>query len=210
MRDSSPTAEGNSPPEPRSRMEEGWYLMSTRDLEIELARSSGRDDPRASRAKRLTTEEALAYRDAGNLPDEQGRSLRLVLRIEDQSDLLSLDAKRLAFEPDFHQAPTWRKEGSKPVNVVPLRAPEVAGPRRSAWWRQSDLAELEAAWQTTGEVAGVKVPAAYRGFVYKTVLMLRAADAEVTVDAIVDSIARWVPARDVDEIRAALQEANPA
>lgn len=191
-------------------MEEGWYLMSTRDLEVELARDAGRDDPRRSRAKRLTTEEALAYRDAGNLPDEQGRSLRLVLRIEDQSDLLSLDAKRLDFEPDYHQAPTWRRKGSKPVNVVPLRGPEVAGPRRSAWWQQSDLAELEEAWQERGEVVGVKVPAAYRGFVYKTVLMLRAADAEVTVDAIVDSIARWVPARDVEEIRAALKEANPA
>lgn len=191
-------------------MEEGWYLMSTRDLEVELARDAGRVDPRPSRAKRLTTEEALAYREAGNLPDEQGRSLRLVLRMEDQSDLLSLDAKRLAFEPDFHQAPTWRKEGSKPVNVVPLRAHEVAGPRRSAWWQQSDLAELEEAWQESGEVVGVKVPAAYRGFVYKTVLMLRAADTEITVDALVDSIARWVPARDVEEIRAALKEANPA
>ena len=54
------------------------------------------------------------------MPDEDGRSLRIVLHVRDALDVRRLSERRLAFEPDFHEAPTWRREGSKPINVVPL------------------------------------------------------------------------------------------
>src|SRR5207247_1162866 len=99
-------------------LREGWYLMATRDLEIELARfrNPGAHLPE-SNARPLSVDEALAYRASGNLPDKQGRTLRLVLHVEDEAALAAIDAKRAVFEPDFHSAPTWRREGSKPVNV---------------------------------------------------------------------------------------------
>lgn len=189
-------------------MEEGWYLMSTGDLEIELARhrDPGADRP-PSHAVRLEVHEALAFRNAGNLPDEGGRSLRLVLRIERAEDLHRLHTKRLEFEPDYHSAPSWRREGSRAVNVVPLRDPGVEG-SPEAWWEKPATAELERMWQATGEVEGIRVPGAYRSFVYKTVLSLRDAGLPVTIDAICDSILRWLPDQ-AEAIRAALNSTNP-
>ncbi len=190
-------------------LREGWYLMSTSDLERELARWR---DPSADRgpsnALRLSVEEALAYRNAGNLPDDDGRSLRLVLYVDGPEDLSALQRKRVLYEPDFHDAPRWRREGSKPVNVVPLRKPGVAPSPPEAWWEERDLAALEEEWRTSGRVGGLVVPAEYRGFVYKTVLALKAVGREVTADSVADSIARWLPPFEADRIRAALRTAN--
>ena len=187
-------------------LDEGWYLMSTRDLERELGRvrNPGSDIP-PSKAVKLTIEQGLAFRDAGNIPDDEGRTLRLVLRIEGPEELSSLDAKRLLYEPDFHERPGWRRPGSKPVNVVPLRAPEVSAETREAWWDRPELKALEDEWRASGTVAGMRVPGAYRGFVYKTVLSLKAAGKEVTADAVVDSIARWLSPDESEQVRAALK-----
>jgi hypothetical protein len=187
-------------------LDEGWYLMSTRDLERELGRvrNPGSDIP-PSKAVKLTIEQGLAFRDAGNIPDDEGRTLRLVLRIEGPEELGSLDAKRLLYEPDFHERPGWRRPGSKPVNVVPLRAPEVSAETREAWWDRPELKALEDEWRASGTVAGMRVPGAYRGFVYKTVLSLKAAGKEVTADAVVDSIARWLSPDESEQVRAALK-----
>jgi hypothetical protein len=188
-------------------IEEGWYLMNTAELERELARWRAPDEGLPpSTAIRLSIEEALARRNAGNLPDEEGRTLRLVLRVDTPSELSFLQAKRLMWEPDFHDAPRWRREGSKPVNVVPLRATE-AQPESGPWWENPDLAALEDEWSGSGTVAGLKVPGEYRGFVYKTVLALRSAGVEITPDTVADSIARWLPADESDRIRAALKNA---
>ncbi|MGH2729643.1 MAG: hypothetical protein ACRDJI_03450, partial [Actinomycetota bacterium] len=179
------------------------------DLERELERlRSGEGDVSPSNAVRLSVEEALAFRNAGNLPDDNGRTLRLVLRIDDASELSYLQAKRLVWEPDFHDAPEWRRAGSRPVNVVPLRAPGVTAGDHGPWWEESQVAALEDEWRTRGTAAGLKVPASCRGFVYKTVLALRAAGREVTPDSVADSISRWVPAPEADQIRSALRDAN--
>lgn len=181
--------------------------MSPADLERELKRWRSPDvQVEPSAAQHLSVEEALAYRDAGNLPDELGRTLRLVLHVKDATELSYLQQKRLAFEPDFHAAPAWRREGSKPVNVVPLRAADVTGSARVAWWDDPDVAELERTWSATGMVDGMPVPAAYRSFVYKTVLSLRAARREVTADSVADSIARWLSPKETEQIRAALKQ----
>jgi hypothetical protein len=190
-------------------LEEGWYLMTAADLERELERfrsATGGAPP--SNAVRLSVEDALAFRNAGNRPDDDGRTLRLVLRIDDASELSYLQAKRLVWEPDFHDAPEWRRAGSRPVNVVPLRSPGVTAEEHGPWWEESQVAALEDEWRTRGTAAGLKVPAGYRGFVYKTVLALRAAGREVTPDAVADSISRWVPAAEADRIRIALRDAN--
>jgi hypothetical protein len=193
-----------------SRLREGWYLMSTRDLEIELAfeRDAGAGSEH-SNALPIPTEEALAFRNAGNVPDELDRTLRLVLRITRPGDVDELRSKRLTYEPDYLEAPSWRTPDSAPVNVVPLRTSDS---RRSTelgpWWDEPDLARLEAEWEATGMVAGVAIPATYRGFVYKTVLELQAAGRPVTVDAIADSVARWTGRAEAQEIRRALEEAN--
>jgi hypothetical protein len=187
-------------------LEEGWYLMSTADLERELAR---RRDPDArmapSGAVRLSVEDALAYRNAGNLPDEYGRTLRLVLKVRDERDLATLDAKRLLYEPDYHDAPEWRREGSKPVNVVPLRDPHVGPAHEGPWWEQPGVAALEAEWREKGTVAGIPVSEAYRGFVHKTVVSLRAAGREVTPRSILDSLARWLPPDEVAKLEEELR-----
>ena len=192
-----------------SPLTEGWYLMSTHDLERELARRRG-EDVEPTNALPLTIEEALAYKAAGNLPDELGRTLRLVLPVASTSDLEELDATRARFEPDLHEAPTWRGPGSKPINVVPLRAHDVAGPRSGPWWEQPDVAALEGEWRATGTVEGVRVPSEYRSFVYKTVLSLKRAQRPVTLDSVLASIARWVPEDDLGRIASALQQANRA
>src|SRR5918999_1580559 len=147
----------------RSRLSDGWYLMSTRDLEIELAleRDTGtRLEP--SNALAITTEEALTFRNAGNVPDELDRTLRLVLRITRPGDADELRSKRLAYEPDYLEAPSWRAPDSVPVNVVPLRTSDSrAGTETGPWRDEPDLARLEAEWERTGSVAGVAIPAAY-------------------------------------------------
>jgi hypothetical protein len=181
--------------------------MSTADLERELARLRGESVP-PSGATRLSVKDALAYRDAGNLPDDHDRTLRLVLRVTDSRDLASLNSKRLEYEPDYHDPPRWRREGSRPVNVVPLRVTDASQSPTDVWWEQPELKALEEEWLETGMVAGVVVPAAYRGFVYKTALSLRAAGIEVTPEKLANSIERWVPPREARLIRQALLEAN--
>lgn len=192
---------------PREPLEEGWYLMNTRELERELRR---RRDPAASEpassAVRLSIEDALAYRNDGNLPDGEGRTLRLVLHVSGTGDRKNLDRKRLLYEPDFHDAPKWRRKGSKAVNVVPLDVGgEEGAPLPEAWWDDPELVRLEEEWAESGRVAGLRVPAAYRGFVYKTVLALGRAGRPITPDSVADSIARWLPQDEVARIRAALR-----
>jgi hypothetical protein len=164
-------------------------------------------DPDAFPAARLTIEEALAYRDAGNVPDEHGRTLRLLLLARDRDEVRDLSIKRARYEPDYHDAPGWRREGSKPVNVVPLGSERGPSEERP-WWEEPELAALESEWAATGAVGGLRIPEAYRGFVYKTILSLRAAGRPVDVQSIADSVARWMAPEEVAEIRSALESAN--
>jgi hypothetical protein len=189
-----------------SVLPEGWYLMNTEELLTELARARGHDRS-PSGAIRLTVDEALEYRNAGNRPDAADRSLRLVLHISSAADTIALDAKRLMFEPDFHELPTWRIEGSRPVNVVPIRTAPIPPAHDHAWWDDPGIAELEAEWRDRGTVAGMAVPGTYRGFVLKTALALRRAGLPVTPDTVADSIARWLDPREAEAIRAALKDA---
>jgi hypothetical protein len=190
-------------------LEEGWYLMSVSELEQELARwRNPGTRTRPSTARRLSTAEALARRDSGNLPDEEGRSLRLVLHV-DEVGASTLDAKRRHFEPDYHDPPGWRRPGSAPVNIVPLRVTEPSPPATAAWFDQPELAALEREWRTTGAVGGLRIPDEVRGFVYKTVLSLRATGRAVTVDTVASSISRWTSPEDAERIRGALEDANP-
>ena len=188
---------------------DGWYLISTDVLMRELARfRAGEELGPSPDIQPLTIQEALAYRDAGNLPDDQGRSLRLVLGVASEDELHSLEARRLAFEPDYLDAPDWRRDGSKPVNVVPLRSREVKGVERP-WWEDPAVAPLEKEWQETGAVGGMPVPGEFRSFIFKTVLALRAADRDVTPEAVLDGVARWLSPRQVDELRAAFVRVLP-
>lgn len=176
----------------------------------ELERFLKDGGPRLHEATKLSIEDALSYRNAGNLPDETDRSLRLVLHVRSANDLKNLQARRLVFEPDFHDAPEWRRPGSRPVNVVPLRIGEFEVRGVDAWWEDEDLQGLEEEWSSGGSVRGVRVPASYRGFVYKTVLELERAGLRVTARAIADSVARWLPPDQAEELRRVLLEANPA
>lgn len=190
-------------------LEEGWYLMSETDLERELIRRRSPDGQvPSSNALRLATEEALEYRNAGNLPDENERSLRLVLHMRDASELRSLERKRLLYEPDFHQAPEWRVAGSRAVTVVPLRVSDIGAAPAEGWWEQPEVAVLEDEWAQRGTIGGVRVPPDYRGFVFKTVLSLRAAGKDVTASSIADSVQRWLPPDDASRIRSALEDTN--
>jgi hypothetical protein len=183
--------------------------MSVSELERELARwrdPGTRNGP--STARQLSTADALAHRDAGNLPDEEGRSLRLVLHV-DEAGASALDAKRRLFEPDYHDPQEWRRPGSAPVNIVPLRVTELSPPATAAWFDQPELAALEREWRTTGAVGGLRIPAEVRGFVYKTLLSLRATGRAVTVDTVASSISRWTSPEDAERIRRALKDANP-
>jgi hypothetical protein len=187
---------------------EGWYLLSTQELERILR--WWRDSPSEEcplAAEQLTVEDALAYRDGGNVPDERDRSLRLLLFARDRNELLNLSSKRARFEPDFHDAPSWRREGSRPVNVVPLRRDVEAADARP-WWDDPELAAMESEWAGTGAIEGLCIPETYRGFVYKTILSLRAGGRAVTVESVADSVARWLAPEEAAEIRAALQRAN--
>ena len=190
-------------------LRDGWYLMTTAELEQELRRWR---EPAAvaspTGAPRLSVADALARRNAGNLPDASGRTLRLVLHVDGTPG--SVERARGRFEPDFHDEPTWRRPGSVPINVVPLRerSRSAGGPR--AWFEDPELAALEAEWAESGTVDAVRVPPELRGFVFKTVLALRSAHKEVSPQSIAASIARWVPPEDASRIRAALMRANSA
>ena len=70
------------------------------------------------------------------------------------------------------------------------------------------MAAMEREWQETGGVDGVRIPGRYRSFVYKTIALLREAEEEVTVDAIADSIERWVDPGQARRLRTLLSEAN--
>jgi hypothetical protein len=192
-----------------SELTDGWYLMSTADLESELARwRSPGGTTRESNAQRLSTEQALAFRDAGNVPDELGRTLRLVLRIENTEDLASLDERRLEFEPDYQKAPKWRREGSLPINVVPLRRPGVAPATTGDWWEDPELAVLEREFERHGTAGGLRVPGEFRGFIFKTIIALRSQGIEVTPQTVADSIARWLTPADSARIGQQLTELN--
>jgi hypothetical protein len=181
--------------------------MSTPELERMLLRLQSASPAPAPELTPLTIEEALAYRDAGNLPDREGRTLRLFLFARNQKEVRDLSLRRLRFEPDYHDAPTWRRQGSKPINVVPLRS-DREGAEEHPWWEEPDLAALESEWMSTGRIDGLRIPAAYRGFVYKTILSLRAAGRPVRVDSVAGSLARWLAPEEVAEIRSALESAN--
>ena len=180
--------------------------MSTAELERALRAWHALDVGVVAEGRTLSIEEALDIRNAGNVPDEQGRSLRLVLVVEDSSELERLSSTRLIYEPDFHSALSWRRPGSRPVNVVPLRRPQVPAQSAKPWWQDPGMRDLEEEWQRTGAVSGVRVPASYRGFVYRTVVALKNAGVEITAAAIADSIFRWVPPAGAERIRAALED----
>ena len=187
-------------------LSEGWYLMSVADLERELERlRSPETSLPPSNAERLSVTAALAYRAAGNFPDELDRTLRLVLEVASAEELAHLQVKRLLYEPDFHDAPRWRREGSRPVNVVPLRRPGMEVQAPDTWLEDPQLQALEEEWRATGRVAGMRVPGDYRGFVLKTVLALRSAGREPSPEAVVDSVARWLRAEDVAVLQRALE-----
>lgn len=191
------------------KLADGWYLMSTGDLERELARwRAPEDEVESSNAVRLDTDEALRFRNSGNIPDELDRSLRLVLHVEDTHGLASLAERRLQFEPDYQDAPIWRREGSRPVNVVPLRRPGISPASEGAWWDDPELAEMEHEFAGHGTVAGVRVPGEYRGFIFKTVLALRSQGREITPTAISNSMARWLPEESAASIARELSELN--
>lgn len=178
--------------------------MSTSELERALAawRAGTRD---AEFGVSLSIDAAIARRDEGNVPDHEDRSLRLVLFVDDEP----LERKRLRWEPDYHDAPDWRREGSRPVNVVPLRSADSPQGDGRPWWEMPRVKELEERWRRDGSVAGIEVPAEYRSFVFKTVIALQDAGREVTPDSIGDSIARWLPVEDAVRIRASLRERGP-
>lgn len=184
--------------------------MSTADLERVLTQWRGGDQPTMPPgARQLSVHEALAYRNSGNLPDADDRSLRLVLHVSEK-DVARVAEKRLSYEPDFHEAPSWRRPGSRAVNVVPLRTGGTAGDEtpRGPWWEEPELQALEKEWARTGAVAGLQVPGEYRSFVFKTVLALQSAGQQVTPDSVADSIARWLP-DGAEKVRAALKRKEP-
>ena len=185
-------------------MREGWYLMSTRELERALA-SWRSGDHAAETGVRLTVDEALAHRNQGNIPDGEDRSLRLVLFVDGEP----LERKRLRYEPDFHAAPAWRRDGSRPVNVVPLRTEDSPAGDTAPWWESPRVRELEEEWRSSGTVAGVEVPADYRSFVFKTVIALQDAGESVTPHSIGDSIARWLSPEDARRVTESLKEKGP-
>jgi hypothetical protein len=182
--------------------------MSVAELEQVLDEwRSGRRSDAVTSAPRLSIGQAIEYRNSGNLPDDHGRTLRLLLLVDDVHPG-AVEAKRLRYEPDHHDQPRWRRIGSVPVNVVPLRVSHARRPTPRPWFEEPSLAALEREWQASGTVDGVRVPAEYRGFVYKTALALRGAGRDVTVEALAASISRWVSPQDARRIRSALLEVN--
>jgi hypothetical protein len=183
---------------------EGWYLMNVSELESALAAWRARDHA-AEFGIPLSVGEAIDRRNEGNHPDADDRSLRLVLFV----DAEPLERKRLRWEPDFHEAPTWRTENSRPVNVVPLRAQTAERSGPGPWWEEDRVEELETEWRRTGSVAGIEVPADYRSFVFKTVIALRDSGRDVTPETIGDSIARWLSPEDARKIKDSLKQKGP-
>ena len=173
--------------------------------ELERALSAFRSGNEAAFGTPISVEEALRIRNAGNLSDEDERTLRLVLLVDREP----LDKKRLRYEPDYHRAPEWRREGSRPVNVVPLRTADAPPPDAGPWWESPRVEELEEEWRRSGTVAGFDVPAAYRSFVFKTVIALQDAGDDVTPSSVADSVARWVSPEDAETIRNALTKKGP-
>lgn len=180
--------------------------MSVRDLEIELAALRDGAAAAVSNALPLTVAEALEFRNNGNVPDGSGRTLRLVLALDDEP----LSSKRLRYEPDYHAEPSWRRDGSKPINIVPIPSDRLQANAAAdlAWWEQPDVADLEREWQQSGAVGGLRIPAGYRSFVLKTIASLQSAGIDVTVESVAGSLARWLSPGQVSEIRTALTEAN--
>jgi hypothetical protein len=189
-------------------LQDGWYLMSTTSL-VRLLEAFRRGDEtyEADDIEPLPVADALAFRNAGNLPDDQERTLRLVLRVDSKEDLHSLDERRLALEPDYLDPPAWRREGSKPVNVVPLRAADVKGTARP-WWDDPAAGALESEWQAAGVIDGVIVPGEFRSFIFKSVIALRQAGKPVTSESILGALERWLTADQVEEIREAFRRAE--
>src|SRR5918997_3971129 len=118
--------------------------MNLEELQQELRRLRAPTETPPSGALPLSPEEALARRDAGNPPDGSGRTLRLVLHVSDPPEPGALERKRLLFEPDYHRAPTWRRHGSMPVNVVPLRLSRDPPAHISAFYEVATAVDLEA------------------------------------------------------------------
>lgn len=179
--------------------------MSTEQLERLLSSWRAGKELLPDGAVSLTVGEALAYRNAGNVPDAEGRSLRIILRVTSEEELATLEERRAVLEPDLHDPPDWRREGSRPVNVVPLRRADVKGSEQP-WWEDPEMAALEREWQESGLVEGVVVPAEYRSFVYKTVVGLRRAGRPVTARTIGDSVERWLAPEDAAEVRRSLKD----
>ena len=67
--------------------------MSVDELERELIRWR-KGEPPGPVQNDLRPNEALEFRNAGNVPDERGRTLRLVLHVTSQEELAALDEKR--------------------------------------------------------------------------------------------------------------------
>lgn len=184
-------------------MREGWYLMNLTELEGLLARWRA-GEQLGDIGVPLEIVDALARKRAGNLPDARGRTLRLVLMVDEAP----LEERRALYEPDVHERPDWRRPGSKPVHVVPLkrrRQQEVPYP----WWEDPSVKHLEAEWQRSGRIAGVPVPEDYRSFVLKAVASLRVQGKEISARAIADSIERWLLPEDAARLRAALDAQEP-
>lgn len=177
--------------------------MSTRELERALASWRSGEPPDFGRE--LSVEEALQRRNEGNIPDEEDRSLRLVLVVDEQP----LEQKRLRYEPDFHKAPEWRREGSRPVNVVPLRDRHSPPPTAQPWWDNPRVQTLEKEWQATGVVAGMRIEAEYRSFVFKTVIALQDAGEPISPRTVGDSVSRWLSPEDARKVRDSLQAEGP-
>jgi hypothetical protein len=190
-------------------LDEGWYLMNLDELEQELRRARRPRAAPPSGAIRMSIEEALARRNAGNLPDADGRTLRLVLHVSDPPEPGALERRRLHFEADLHDEPTWRRPGSLPVHIVPLPVSEGHRHEPRPWFEQPEVASLEQEWRRTGSIDGVNVPGDVRGFLWKTVLALRAAGKEISVETLSASVARWLEPDDAARIRHALEHANP-
>ncbi|HVF52169.1 MAG TPA: hypothetical protein VNC78_01030 [Actinomycetota bacterium] len=189
---------------------EGWYLLTDAEVEqLLISLRAGESSP--VQLQPLESAAALAFRNRGNVPDEHGRCLRLVLHVEGVEGLKQLDARRAGFEPDFRDAPTWRRPGSRAVNIVPLRLDarsEGGGREVQSWLDDPDVAALEEEWRVTGRIAGLIVPAEYRSFVYKTVLSLRASRHPVTVESVLASVARWLDPDGVATLRSVISQSQ--
>jgi hypothetical protein len=186
---------------------DGWYLMTSEEVVREVKRWKAEPGSAFKDFDRLSVSDALSHRNAGNFPDDEGRSLRLVIEVDPDAGVDTVSEKRLQFEPDFHNAPNWRKPASRPVNVVPLRprTSSTSAEKEEAWWEDEKVAPLEAEWKESGTVAGLPVPGEFRSFVFKTVISLRASGHDVTADSVADSVARWLDPVDAERLRKALE-----